>query len=254
MRKLPKLVFKLLFLVFTLFIFITNSSNLPVGDYIKEQLLSLSSKKYENTVTTDSTKIFDYDDTPKYEGDAYIELNNNIPYFTEFSEGGYTFAEFDDLGRCGEAIAVVGPETLATEERGSIRDIKPSGWHTIRYDDLIGKEDEPGYLYNRCHLIMYALLGQESNVKENLITGTRYLNVEGMLPNEIKIVNYIEETGNHVEYRATPIFIENELIARGVLMQARSIESDDFMMNVFCYNVQPGIEINYKTGDSKRLQ
>ena len=245
MRKFPKFLVKLLILIIMAFL-----GSLSFGDYISSFIASLNSDQYENVITTDKTGEFDFSEIPEYSGQAYIVLNDNKPYFSETKEDYYTFAKLDDLGRCGEAIALVGPETLATEERGSIRDIKPSGWHTVRYDNLIGKEDEPGYLYNRCHLIMYALLGPHSNVKENLITGTRYLNVEGMLPNEINIVHYIEDTGNHVEYRVTPIFVEGELIARGVLMQARSVENDNFALNVYCYNVQPGIEIDYQTGES----
>lgn len=244
---LKKIISILISIICALFALTSNQSK-----QIFETINSLIRKgDYENYIASDSTGEFAYGELPEYTNEAYITINNNEPFFTKSEwEGTYKFSELDTLGRCGEAVAIVGPETLAEEERGSIKDIKPSGWHTVRYDELIGSESEPGYLFNRCHLIMYALLGQESNVKENLITGTRYMNVEGMLPNEIQIVNYIEETGNHVEYHVTPIFVENELVARGVLIQAKSIEDETFKLNVFAYNVQPQIVIDYATGES----
>lgn len=186
---------------------------------------------------------------PAYSGSPYAEVNGNVPYF-EDSE--ITTAEFevysslDSLGRCGAAYANISTYTMPTEERGSIGSVKPTGWHTIKYDIVDGK-----YLYNRCHLIGYQLAGENANEK-NLITGTRYMNVEGMLPFENMVADYVEETGNHVLYRVTPIFTGDNLLADGVLMEALSVEDDGdgIMFCVYCYNVQPGVTINYATGDS----
>ena len=160
-----------------------------------------------------------------------------------------TFSKLDSLGRCGAAIAVVGRDLMPTEERGSIGMIKPAGWHTVRYDDLIADK----YLYNRCHLIGYQLTGENAN-EQNLITGTRYLNVEGMLPFENQVADYVRKTGNHMLYRVTPIYDGNDLVARGVEMEASSVEDQGkgLEFHVFVYNVQPGIEIDYATGDSRR--
>ena len=150
------------------------------------------------------------------------------------------------MGRCGEAFACIGEEIMPTEERGVIGQIKPSGWQMAKYDIVDGK-----YLYNRCHLIGYQLSGENAN-ERNLITGTRYMNIEGMLPFENMVADYIKETGNHVLYRVTPIFKDNELVARGVQMEARSMEDDGegICFHVYVYNVQPGITIDYATGKS----
>ena len=147
------------------------------------------------------------------------------------------------------AFANISINTMPTEERGAIGMIKPSGWHTVRYDDLIDGK----YLYNRCHLIGYQLAGENAN-ELNLITGTRYLNVEGMLPFENMVADYVEETENHVLYRVTPDFHEEELVARGVWIEAYSLEDNGagICFNVYIYNVQPGIIINYATGESER--
>lgn len=204
-----------------------------------------ANNKRSYSVTESNGYFSDYN-IPKFNGTGIIELNDNVPYFTEVSDDIYlSLSELDDLGRCGEAKALVGTNSLATEERGSISHIKPSGWHLIRYDDLISDH----YLYNRSHLIMYALYGSETNVKQNLITGTRFFNATEMLSYESQILDYIKETGNNVEYHVIPIFVDDELVARGVIMQALS-ETGDFYFNIFCYNVQPGIEIDYATGDS----
>lgn len=195
---------------------------------------------------TDSYDYYSEYNIPEFNGTGVIVLNNNVPYFSKVNNEYYlSLSSLDNLGRCGEANALVGPDTLATTERSSISSIYPSGWHLIRYDDYIADK----YLYNRSHLIMYALYGEETNVKENLITGTRYFNATEMLSYETKIVNYIESTGNNVEYHVIPVYKDNELIARGVIMQALS-EDGDFKFNVFCYNVQPSIEIDYLTGES----
>lgn len=156
------------------------------------------------------------------------------------------YSNLDSLGRCGVTIASIGKDIMPTEERGSIGSVKPTGWHTVRYAGIDGN-----YLYNRCHLIGYQLTAENANEK-NLITGTRYMNVQGMLPFENMVADYIKETGNHVIYRVTPIFDGNNLLASGVLMEAKSVEDagSGIEFNVYCYNVQPGIKINYATGES----
>lgn len=189
------------------------------------------------------------DSIPAYSGQAYVELNGNQPTFTEdelVTESFETYSPLDSLGRCGVAYANVGLDTMPTEERGSIGQVKPSGWQTVKYDCVDGK-----YLYNRCHLIGYQLTAENAN-KENLITGTRYLNVEGMLPFENLVADYVKETENHVLYRVTPIFEGDNLVASGVLMEAGSVEDEreGICFNVYVYNVQPGIGIDYATGAS----
>ena len=193
------------------------------------------------------------DQVPEYSGTAYVELEGNAPEFsqeTDIANGTEQYSPLDLLGRCGEAFAKVGPETMPTEERGPIGQVKPSGWHLVKYDCVDGK-----YLYNRCHLIGYQLTGENAN-ECNLITGTRYLNVVGMLPFVNQVADYVEETGNHVLYRVTPIFKDAELVARGVQMEAWSVEDEGagVCFNVYVYNVQPGVEINYATGESRLAQ
>lgn len=188
-------------------------------------------------------------DIPEYSGDAYVTLNDNVPDFPESdftSESFETYGDLDSLGRCSTAYANIGQDLMPTEKRGSIGQVKPSGWHTVKYDNVDGK-----YLYNRCHLIGYQLTAENANEK-NLITGTRYLNTEGMLPFENMVADYIKETDNHVLYRVTPVFDGNNLVAAGVQMEAESVEDEGegILFNVFCYNVQPGISIDYATGDS----
>ena len=199
-----------------------------------------------------STEVssFDYDSIPEYTNKAYVEYNNNTPLFTEdeiTSKSYESYAELDSLGRCGVTIACLGTDTMPTEERGGIGSVKPSGWHTVKYNGLV----DGNYLYNRCHLIGYQLSGENANNK-NLITGTRYLNIAGMLDFENDTADYIRTTQNHVMYRVTPIFISNELVARGVLMEGYSVEDNGSGLKfcVFAYNVQPGITINYTTGES----
>lgn len=195
----------------------------------------------------------DISDIPEYSGSPYVEVSGNVPAFTEadLSSPAETYAPLDSLGRCGSAMAIVSRETMPTGERGSIGMVKPSGWHTVRYDDLISDR----YLYNRCHLIGYQLTAENAN-ERNLITGTRYLNVEGMLPFENEVADYVEATGNRVLYRVTPVFVGDELVARGVQMEAKSVEDGGagVSFNVFCHNVQPGIQIDYQTGQSWRSQ
>lgn len=192
-----------------------------------------------------------YEDIPSYSGTAYIEINNNIPLFSDADRGiAHEFefySDLDALGRCGQAYANICVDIQPTEERGSIGQIRPSGWHTVKYNDLI----DGNYLYNRCHLIGYQLAGENANEK-NLITGTRYLNVVGMLPFENQVNDYVILTGNHVLYRVTPIFACDNLVASGVQIEAWSVEDGGkgVCFNVYCYNVQPGIEIDYATGES----
>lgn len=195
---------------------------------------------------------FDLSTVPAYSGKPYIAINDNIPYFTEVdvkdAANSYEkYAPLDNQGRCGTCVASVGTDIMPTEERGEIGQIKPSGWKQVKY---AGKVDG-NYLYNRCHLIGYQLTGENANEK-NLITGTRYINTEGMLPFENMVADYVKETKNHVLYRVTPIFDGNNPLASGVLMEAESVEDggDGILFNVFCYNVQPGIVIDYATGDS----
>ena len=187
---------------------------------------------------------------PAYFGQAYAEINGNIPFFDDSELSAESFEyypELDLLGRCGVCMASVGRDIMPTEERGEIGGIRPSGWHTVKYPGII----DGNYLYNRCHLIGYQLTGENANTK-NLITGTRYMNTEGMLPFENRVADYVEETGNHVMYRVTPVFDGKNLLARGVLIEAKSVEDNGagILFNVFCYNVQPGIIINYANGDS----
>ena len=189
------------------------------------------------------------DELPPFSGEAYIILNGNEPGFSasQLTVESYEFySKLDLAGRCGYAQACIGKELMPTEERGSIGQVKPSGWQLAKYDCVDGK-----YLYNRCHLIGYQLTGENAN-ERNLITGTRYLNVEGMLPFENMVADYIKETGNHVLYRVTPIYKGVELVARGVVIEALSVEDGGagICFHVYCYNEQPGIVIDHATGHS----
>lgn len=186
---------------------------------------------------------------PAYSGEPYAIVNGNIPYFIASdltSESFEYYSDLDNLGRCGTAYASVGTDLMPTEKRGSISKVKPSGWQISKYDFVDGK-----YLYNRCHLIGYQLTAENANEK-NLITGTRYLNVDGMLPFENLVADYVKETENHVLYRVTPVFEGDNLVASGVLMEAESVEDegDGVEYCVYVYNVQPGVVINYATGEN----
>ena len=186
---------------------------------------------------------------PEYNGEPYVVLNNNEPNFEEkdkITESFEIYNTLDELGRCTSVFANVSLYTMPDEKRGSIGSIKPTGWHTVKYDIVDGK-----YLYNRCHLIGYQLTGENANEK-NLITCTRYMNTEGMLPFEDMVADYVKETENHVLYRVTPVYDEDNLLAKGVIMEAYSVEDQGkgIKFNVFIYNVQPGIEINYTNGES----
>ena len=187
---------------------------------------------------------------PIFSSDAYTVINDNQPEFTDdqlVTESYEFYSELDSLNRCGYAMACIGRDIMPSAERGSIGQIKPSGWHTVKYDIVDGK-----YLYNRCHLIGFQLTGENAN-ERNLITGTRYMNVEGMLPFENMIADYVKETGNHVIYRVTPVFQGDELLARGVQLEAWSVEDggEGICFNVYVYNNQPGVIINYADGTSK---
>lgn len=205
----------------------------------------LSSYAYKDNSNNTSDVI----SIPSYDNEPYKEVNNNKPTFTD-SEKELTekeeYSDLDSLGRVGVAFALISKSTMPTTKRGSIGMIKPAGWHTVKYDFVDGK-----YLYNRCHLIAHQLTGQNANPK-NLMTCTRSMNVDGMLPFENKVANYIKETNNHVLYKVTPVFDGDNLVANGAYMEAYSIEDKGKLsFNVYVYNVQKGVTIDYKTGESK---
>lgn len=205
----------------------------------------------EEYTKSEQSNTISLENIPEYNGLPYIELNGNIPEFTDEGKQNTTsfenYSELDSLGRCGVAFANVGKDIMPTEKRGKIGMIKPSGWHTVKYPEVIKDK----YLWNRCHLIAFMLAGENANQK-NLITGTRYLNIDGMLPFENQVADYVKETNNHVLYRVTPIFKDDELVARGVHMEAYSVEDNGsgVCFNVYVYNIQPGIIIDYATGNS----
>lgn len=223
----------------------------PVPETAVTESYTKSTTAAASETVTESTKSED-EETISYQTQfhTYEIWNNNIPVFTDdakqSTDSYEVYSELDELGRCGPAMANIGLDIMPTEERGSIGQVKPTGWHTIKYNNVDGK-----YLYNRCHLIGYQLTGENAN-RKNLVTGTRFLNVNGMLPFENLIADYIESTGNHVLYRVTPIFHNQELVCRGILLEAWSVEDNGrgIQFAVYCPNVQPGIEIDYATGDS----
>ena len=237
---------------------VKNKENLNNSEYTI--VLNNLNQEYKN----EKIKI------PNYDGKDYVEINNNVPFFDDNSENSSenlneSYMPLDDLGRCGSAIANVSLYTMPIEivnkngknyikniKRGEIGSVRPSGWKTYKFDNVDGK-----YLYNRCHLLGYQLTAENAN-QENLITGTRYFNVQGMLPFENMVADYVKDsvdvqnkTSNHVLYRVTPIFNKNDLVAKGVLMEAQSLESDDIKYCVFVYNIQPGITIDYSDGSAK---
>ena len=208
---------------------------------------------YESMPSTETVEVDGYslslEDIPEYSGEPYVVVGDNVPFFyeDELSEESYEYySDLDRLNRCGYAMASLSQDTMPTKKRESISHVKPSGWQIAKYDFVDGK-----YLYNRCHLIGFQLSAENDNWG-NLITGTRYLNTEGMLPFENMVADYIKETGNHVLYRVTPMFEGDELVARGVQMEAFSVEDygASICFNVYCYNVQPGVIIDYETGDN----
>lgn len=229
----------------------TESAENDPGDETEIQAAAQvqSDDSKQKMVHTDTASAFNAADVPAYSGEPYTTVNNNEPYFTSdnlTTEAFENYSELDALGRCGVAYANVCLETMPTEKRGSISEVKPTGWHSVKYDNVDGKS-----LYNRCHLIGYQLTAENAN-QQNLITGTRYLNVDGMLPFENMVADYVKETDNHVLYRVTPIFTGDNLVADGVLMEGYSVEDegDGICFCVYAYNVQPGITIDYVTGDS----
>ena len=208
-----------------------------------------SDNKDKTNQTQSGSKPVSLDSIPAYSGKAFVTINNGNPGFSDSdlkTKSYEYYSPLDRLGRCGVVHACIGRDKMPTEDRGSIGMVKPTGWHTVKYDCVDGK-----YLYNRCHLIGFQLTGENAN-EENLITGTRYMNVTGMLPFENMVADYVKETGNHVMYRVTPLFKGNNLLAHGVQMEAYSVEDDGdgICFNVFVYNVQPQITIDYATGES----
>lgn len=241
---------KILFLLFLVFalsscVFVSTDifGDMSFDDNVKDPFQSTSNQ---------SNDYYSYDlsNIPECTDKPFVVLNNNIPDFSksELSTKAFEkYASLDSLGRCGPAIACCGKELMPVTERGDISSIKPTGWVQAYYSFVDGE-----YLYNRCHLIGWQLTGEDANPK-NLITGTRYMNVNGMLPFENMIADYIKETGNHVMYRVTPIFAGSNLVCSGVQMEAYSVEDegDGICFNIYCYNVQPNVEIDYSTGESK---
>ena len=241
-KKKKKTLFKVIFIFIAVIAF-------ELYAYYEDDI----SKFIKTHFNTKEVVSYNIDEIPNYSGEPYVILNDNEP---EFSESEITidafekYSKLDYLDRCGVAFANVSVDTMSREERGSIGMIKPSGWHTVKYDIVDGK-----YLYNRCHLIGYQLTGENANEK-NLITCTRQMNTIGMLEFENIVAEYIKETNNHVLYRVTPIFEGNNLVATGVQMEALSLEDngEGIKFNVFVYNVQDGIEIDYSTGNSKLVE
>lgn len=220
----------------------------PVETKPAETKPAETAKPATQTVGTGKATPISPSALPAYSGSPYVVVADTPNFSSQelTTESYEEYSSLDSLGRCGVTIASVGRDIMPTEERGSIGQVKPTGWFTVKYDCVDGK-----YLYNRCHLIGYQLTGENANTK-NLITGTRYMNVDGMLPFENMVADYVKETGNHVAYRVTPIFEGNNLLASGVQMEAYSIEDEGegICFNIYCYNVQPGVKINYATGES----
>lgn len=221
-----------------------------IGAYFGLDVSSLIGLDNGGTHVSEQQTEISLEDIPEYSDEPYVVINGNEPNFSEddFTTTSFEkYSDLDELGRCQVAYANIGKDLMPTQERGSISEVKPSGWENKKYDIVDGK-----YLYNRCHLIGFQLTGENAN-KKNLITGTRYLNVTGMLPFENQVADYVKETGNHVLYRVTPIFDGDNLVASGVLMEAESVEDkgEEICFCVYVYNVQPGVTIDYATGESK---
>lgn len=220
-----------------------------------EKYIDKTGNSYKYSELSGSTgeeiaSAFSLNSIPEYSDSPYVVVNNNNPFFSDeelTTEPFESYSELDSFGRCGVAYANICKEIMPTEERGSIGNVHPSGWQSVKYDNVDGK-----YLYNRCHLIGFQLSGENANEK-NLITGTRYLNVDGMLPFENLVADYVHETKNHVLYRVTPVFSGDNLVADGILIEARSVEDTGCSFCVYCYNVQPGISIDYSTGNSNKI-
>lgn len=253
-------IFALLFLALIIGASIKHSNKkmdfVSIDSLTKEEAVEEQNDSFSDDLASEEIKdgdkfVFNLNDIPLYNDNSFVVLNENNPLFSKDQINTEVFEEYselDDLGRCGEAFANLCPELMPDEERGEIGYVKPSGWQTVKYNDLI----EGNYLYNRCHLIGYQLAGENDNIC-NLITGTRYLNTIGMLPFENEVAAYIYETGNHVLYRVTPIYQGDNLVASGVTMEAYSVEDDGvgICFYVYVYNVQPGIIIDYAFGESE---
>ncbi len=225
--------------------FIAEGFNLGVAWNEETETVTLVKNTFDDEEYEALMKVL-----PDYSDDAYVTLNNNKPYFKDYEIIDSSFeyySSLDELGRCDVCFASVAQDLMPTEKRKSISSVIPTGWKNKKYDFIRGQ-----YLYNRCHLIGFQLTGENAN-RRNLITGTRYLNVDGMLPFENEIANYIKSTGNRVVYRVTPVFANNNLVADGVLLEAYSVEDkgEGIAFCVFCYNVQPGVRIDYFTGDNQ---
>lgn len=212
---------------------------------------STQAQSVSNSVSSSEVEQeFQIESNITYTGDPYVVINNNEPYFTDeekaSTEAFENYSQFDSLGRCGIAFANICQELMPEDKRESISSVKPTGWQSTKYDFIGGK-----YLYNRCHLIGFQLAGENANA-QNLITGTRYLNIDGMLPFENLVADYVKETNNHVLYRVTPVYTGDNLVADGLYMEGWSVEDegDGVCYNVYCFNVQPGVVINYKDGTS----
>lgn len=231
----------------------SKNSQIVIESNNQQSETILSNENETSTKSQEVNQNFTLDNIPKYSGEPYVVVNNNKPFFADSvltTKSYEQYSELDDLGRCGVVIASIGKDLMPTEEREYIGSVKPTGWQVSKYDWVDGK-----YLYNRCHLIGFQLSGENANNK-NLITGTRYMNVQGMLPFENMIADYVKETGKHVLYRVTPIFEGKNLVASGVLMEAKSVEDngEGIEFNVYCYNVQPGVEIDYATGKNSAVE
>ncbi len=249
MKKYSKVI-SCFVLVLTMLIF--TCACIPVNIDLNTQAPHTAPPESVTASAPDSPSAdgFNPADIPEFSADPYFVVNGNIPYFNpdECTTVSYEYyGELDELGRCSSAIASIGRDLMPTEPRGNISSVKPSGWQSVKYDIVDGQS-----LYNRCHLIGFQLSGENANVR-NLITGTRYMNVIGMLPFENMVADYVKETDNHVMYRVTPIFDGDDLVASGVLMEAYSVEDEGegICFNVFCYNNQPGITIDYSDGSSR---
>ena len=247
-----KLSYKITSLLIVLCIMFTACSNaLPPGAREHISVSETTTSSEAKSITYNRNDSFDFDAVPDYDGFPYVIINGNVPSFYKDEITTDSFEEYgmlDYLGRCTACIACVGQELMPTEKRGSIGMVKPTGWQTVKYEGIDGN-----YLYNRCHLIGYQLTAENANTR-NLITGTRYMNTIGMLPFENEVADYVHSSDKHVMYRVTPLFKDEELVARGVQMEAYSVEDKgkSVCFNVYCYNVQPDIEIDYQTGKSRR--
>lgn len=224
-----------------------NKDNINLdSEIIDDEKLKQDDPGYK--YTSDETLVKNKFTIPTYSGDNATIINNNKTFFSkDFPKKEFeSYSDLDKLGRVGVAEAFIGKSLMPKEKRGDIGMVRPSGWHTVRYDKIIKDK----YLYNRCHLIAYMLTGENANPK-NLMTGTRQFNVDGMLPYEDMVNKYIKKTNDKVWYRITPYFYKDDLVARGILMEAKSLKEGGLEYCVFVHNVQDGIEINYKNGESK---